>query len=275
MKLDRSWFSVIRGVLVGCCLLTTGPIYGQVMEEGTECTPVCRDGYTCIDGQCVEKCNPPCPYGEKCTGSGTCVAERSRSGSGIPQSAGEMELQSASPTVKFKNGILFEIPWNGLVGFGVLYTFRPIPKVALEGGIGLSTMGFKFGFRGRYCFLDTKVSPFFGMGYMRTSGSDEVETTLKLNGESNEITFDLKPVNFMQITGGVSIVTSYHLTWLFGTGWAIAMNDGVRNVKIDGIAQEAFLSQGYDSDVVDVFTKTCDILYRGGLVLSVGVGFSL
>ncbi len=36
-------------------------------EEGAHtCVPPCRAGYTCIDGECVSLCNPPCPEGTRC-----------------------------------------------------------------------------------------------------------------------------------------------------------------------------------------------------------------
>ena len=37
-----------------------------------ECTPPCRDGYTCHQGQCISACNPPCPAGQTCVGAGVC-----------------------------------------------------------------------------------------------------------------------------------------------------------------------------------------------------------
>jgi hypothetical protein len=41
--------------------------------QENECFPSCRSGYFCHDGQCKEKCNPPCPEGMKCNESGNCV----------------------------------------------------------------------------------------------------------------------------------------------------------------------------------------------------------
>ncbi len=38
------------------------------------CVPPCRSGYVCVDGKCVELCNPPCPPGETCDNKGNCVS---------------------------------------------------------------------------------------------------------------------------------------------------------------------------------------------------------
>lgn len=39
------------------------------------CVPTCRDGYTCVEGKCVEACNPPCAAGTHCTGAGECLPD--------------------------------------------------------------------------------------------------------------------------------------------------------------------------------------------------------
>ncbi len=36
------------------------------------CRPTCREGFVCVEGQCVSACNPPCEFGQVCTGSGQC-----------------------------------------------------------------------------------------------------------------------------------------------------------------------------------------------------------
>ena len=37
------------------------------------CFPPCRNGYVCVQGQCVSLCNPPCALGEACTATGQCM----------------------------------------------------------------------------------------------------------------------------------------------------------------------------------------------------------
>ncbi len=39
------------------------------------CRPACRDGFLCLEGRCIEACNPPCASGERCTGDGRCVPQ--------------------------------------------------------------------------------------------------------------------------------------------------------------------------------------------------------
>lgn len=41
-------------------------------DPSTACVPACRSGFTCVEGQCVSACNPPCAAGERCTASGEC-----------------------------------------------------------------------------------------------------------------------------------------------------------------------------------------------------------
>lgn len=43
------------------------------------CVPACRDGYLCIEGDCVSACNPPCDPGQTCNSDGSCSAESAAS----------------------------------------------------------------------------------------------------------------------------------------------------------------------------------------------------
>lgn len=52
--------------------LTTPP---PPPADATACVPACRDGYTCVEGKCVEACNPPCAAGSHCTGAGECLPD--------------------------------------------------------------------------------------------------------------------------------------------------------------------------------------------------------
>ncbi len=218
-------------------------------------------------------CNPPCPPDEYCD-NGNCVRSQAGAGSEVQENRQPIDAEAPSHE-KRKNGILFETPWNGLVGLGILYTIRPVWPMAIDGGIGLSSMGLKYGIRGRYCFINKNLTPFFGLGYMQASGADNVETSITTNYNTTTITYDLKPIGFIQITGGLDIVTSFGLTFVIATGWASPLNDGLRNVKYNGVPESAFRSY-YDSDpqAVSTFKSTADLLYRGGLVLSFGIGYS-
>jgi hypothetical protein len=42
---------------------------------GGGCTPACRAGYLCQQGQCISACNPPCAAGQRCTAEAECVAD--------------------------------------------------------------------------------------------------------------------------------------------------------------------------------------------------------
>jgi hypothetical protein len=41
-------------------------------QKSEVCFPSCRDGYMCYNGECISKCNPPCPANMKCGKDGDC-----------------------------------------------------------------------------------------------------------------------------------------------------------------------------------------------------------
>lgn len=53
-------------------MLTPIPAAAEPDAPNTGCTPPCRDGYFCHQGQCLSSCNPPCAPGERCM-NGDCV----------------------------------------------------------------------------------------------------------------------------------------------------------------------------------------------------------
>lgn len=42
-------------------------------QNSKECFPPCRTGYFCHEGNCISKCNPPCPSNQKCNDEGECI----------------------------------------------------------------------------------------------------------------------------------------------------------------------------------------------------------
>lgn len=56
--------------------------FGQISEEfvipssahsdDEQCIPPCRKGFFCKEGECISKCNPPCPDGTQCGDDGEC-----------------------------------------------------------------------------------------------------------------------------------------------------------------------------------------------------------
>ena len=63
--------------IVLCCVIGHGS-FAQAANgtgNGDACTPLCRDGFYCSNGQCVSPCNPGCPALEVCTRNGKCIPE--------------------------------------------------------------------------------------------------------------------------------------------------------------------------------------------------------
>ncbi len=64
----------MRAVRIGWMglVIVLGSAASAAAQEA-QCFPACRDGFLCHQGQCISACNPACPEGQVCAGSGTCV----------------------------------------------------------------------------------------------------------------------------------------------------------------------------------------------------------
>lgn len=79
--------------------------------EPAACVPGCRSGYTCVQGQCVSVCNPPCGAGETCTAARECVLSAQP---GAVREAPPVEAPSPG------GGIAMAVTGGVLLGVGVL-----------------------------------------------------------------------------------------------------------------------------------------------------------
>jgi len=85
-------------------LLSTG--YALAAQPDTACFPPCRSGYLCHNGECISRCNPPCPQDQKCTDSGECVPNTAPPAR--PSSTAAKSADSAWLVVRLVRGSVFE-----------------------------------------------------------------------------------------------------------------------------------------------------------------------
>ena len=63
-------------VFSGAVILASDDITSESASESpseSNCSPKCREGFFCDNGECVSPCNPTCPSQEVCTRNGKCV----------------------------------------------------------------------------------------------------------------------------------------------------------------------------------------------------------
>ncbi len=210
-------------------------------------------------------CNPPCAVNQECR-DGMCVGQAPISSEDADREEPQRNLREER-----KHNVVLETPWNGLVGIGILYMYRPVWPLAVEGGVGVSTTRLKYGLRGRYCFLKKNASPFVGMGFMRTAGAKNTERL----AEGVDVAFDLDPINFIQVLGGLDLVIDFGLTFIIGTGWAFPLNTGVKNITYEGMSERVYRTSGsFRQRAFDTFQSDCKLLYEGGPVISAGIAGS-
>jgi len=155
-------------------------------------------------------------------------------------------------------GVSGNIGWNSLTGFGITVQNYFTPQIALDAGVGLSTLGVKFGGRVRYLFLTKNFSPFVSAGYIYGMGSNSNELELEDN-DGNIKRFVVEPSNFIQLNGGIEYVSNGGFFIMTGIGYALLLNDNI-----------LLTSGNPPSDEMIYFLN---VLYGSGIVVEVSVGY--
>ncbi|NOX87284.1 MAG: hypothetical protein GXO86_15225 [Chlorobi bacterium] len=168
---------------------------------------------------------------------------------------GELELPVRMTRTLGING---NIGWNSLTGFGIGMQYYVIPKVALDGGVGISSTGYKFSIRGRYIFLKKNFSPFAGTGFIYSTGSFDRAVTIEDVNTGHDITFKLLPSRFLQFVVGGDLVTNGGFFLMFDLGYAYLLNDNI--VIVSGTPSQ-------DMD------RVMRIAYGSGIVFEVSIGY--
>jgi hypothetical protein len=81
----------------------------QPRSTPSTCVPECRQGYTCVSGQCVSACNPPCSAGFECNASRQCVTDLVPS---MKQALKEYSAEQRAKTVHRHDGFYARIGGN-------------------------------------------------------------------------------------------------------------------------------------------------------------------
>lgn len=149
-----------------------------------------------------------------------------------------------------------ELGWNGLAGFGVNFSYHPIPYLAVDTGLGLSVAGWRVGARLRANLLTGEWTPFLGAGVTYSAGSAGQEIELESRGEKTKLEVFGSP--YLQLAGGVNYTSASGFVFMATTGYAILLRE--RNTK-------------YVSGSTDAYDDL-EPLYEGGLILSVAFGYA-
>lgn len=147
--------------------------------------------------------------------------------------------------------------WNGLAGLGPNLSYYFTPQIALDLSGGLSGMGWKGGFRGRYLINQSKKTiPYIGLGFISASGTlgQEVETP---DGYG---LFELKSSQFIQYSVGIDYQAYNGFSFLVGIGYAqLLTND---NYKLTA----GFLTND-DKDLLET-------MYGSGIAIEFTAGYA-
>jgi hypothetical protein len=196
---------------------------------------------------------------------GTTAQQERKEQEALLDSLSESKTEHCPVRERYRQNISLEFAWNGLVGTGILYSYHPMAKLAVEGGIGLSSMGVKTGCRLRYNFLTGEMTPFIGVGFMRASGFKDAEKVFK----TSTVKFNIRPIHFIRLSFGLDFISGERFSFTPSAGWSIPLNKGVRDV-------EYVITDGTYTieDAKSAFDQHKRYLYEGGISLALTFGFS-
>lgn len=157
------------------------------------------------------------------------------------------------------SAVWFNMGWNGLSGFGAAVSYYPVPKIAVDGGVGLSSVGIKASVRGRYLFYVKNFTPFVGLGFLNGFGTP-VDFELKDQFNDN-LPFRVKIDNspFIQLSGGFEYLAKKGFLVLFDVGFALVLTDNYH------------VTSGYPSHDM---RRVMSITYGSGIVIEGGIGYA-
>ena len=198
------------------------------------------------------------------------MAQKSRSSS---------KSSSDNPRAERKIALTTEAGLRTTSGTGLNVSFYPVPKLAIDGGVGLGLQGLKFGTRVRYLFLDQEFSPVLGVGVHMSPqeiGFNEPQEFM-LDVDFDETT---PPENVLL---DVSLNKSYYgqiftgVEWMAQGGFVVAFNLGYR-ISFNKTINTDIEYNGESFDVVDQYTDTfinsIDRIYGSGLSTSLHLGYA-
>jgi hypothetical protein len=156
----------------------------------------------------------------------------------------------------------FELGWNGLAGFGLVFSYHLTPNFTLDLGTGLSLTGFKGGFRGRYNFLTGQVTPFVGAGVLGSTGLGVVSGDFHGNGSNNpkdQVTIRVRPTVAVQTVAGIDWTNLSGFTLLSTLGYCFVLNDNVDVIAGTPTHEDQ---------------RAFDILFGSGVVVAMSAGYT-
>jgi hypothetical protein len=149
-----------------------------------------------------------------------------------------------------------ELGWNGLAGFGVNFSYHPIPYLAFDAGLGLAFSGPRLGLRARANFLTSEWTPLLGVGmtYSPGSGGEEAEAE---SSTGEKFTVEILPSGYVQLVGGVNYTGDEGFVFMATGGYAFLLDS---NTSFGEGSRE-----GYEE-----FRN----ILRGGVVISLAFGYA-
>jgi hypothetical protein len=169
----------------------------------------------------------------------------------------ESEVELRKPR---KWALSAEVGMNSLSSLvGPVATFYVKPQIAVDLGVGVSSVGIRPGLRARYAFSLEKTAYFAGIGFKHGLGSGGEEVEIEDPDTKEKLKVEMDASNFLDLMVGVEFMADNGFLVIATAGYSTLLGD-----KIYTVSEETPAS--------DKAIKAFDTIFGSGIMLSVSLG---
>ncbi len=153
-----------------------------------------------------------------------------------------------------------EIGMNSLASlYGLTATWYAKPSLAVDAGVGESSVGLRPGLRARYLFGPEKIAYFVGAGIKYGLGSGDQGIKFSDPETKKDILLKTEASGFGDLMVGVEFLANNGFLVIANAGYSVLL--GGKNYSF-----------AIGSDVSDKTDKACNTIFGSGIMLSVSLG---
>lgn len=174
-----------------------------------------------------------------------------------PEASSESDAELRKPR---KWALSAELGMNSLSSLvGPVATFYVKPQIAVDLGVGVSSVGIRPGMRARYAFSREKTAYFAGIGFKHGLGTGGEEIEIEDPDTKEKLKMEVDASNFLDFMVGVEFMADNGFLVIATAGYSTLLGDQVYTVSSATPASDKAI-------------KAFDTIFGSGIMLSVSLG---